>query len=227
MSDMNVNTIINKFPVKPDYFLSFFFTIGLSFLLARQCRLVIGIDHNHDDVETARGLLDRQTKTYSFRSEGDIMDNKSVLISDDFLSTAGSEAEGTKIEFRCADPMCLPAELSGFDIVVLNDVIDKVSAPGSVLSRLGGARGMVRTGGVLVILSAFEWKDTITPRSLWLGGNGGSAAGAAMESPEEALAKRLSPDFECISVEQVPLYWQETARDLKGKLYHVTHWTRL
>lgn len=194
--------------------------------MAPQCRFVIGIDHNQEDVETARHLLNKQTITYSFRSEGDLKDNRSVSIEENFCSI---ETQESKVEFRCADPMCLPAELSGFDIVVLNDVIDKVSAPGSVLSRLGGARGMVRPGGVLVILSAFEWKDTITPRSLWLGGNCdiiGSQTGTE-ESPIEALAKRLYPDFECVGCEQVPLFWQETSRDLKGKLYHVTQWKRL
>ena len=171
-------------------------------------------------METARQLLDKQTMTYFLRSEGDLKNNKSVSI---------DGTQDRKVEFRCADPMCLPAELSAFDIVVLNDVIDKVSAPGSVLSRLGGARGMVRQGGLLIILSAFEWKDTITPRSLWLGGNGGiiSSDTGVEESPSDALTKRLSSDFECISCEQVPLFWQETSRDLKGKLYHVTQWKRL
>ena len=51
------------------------------------------------------------------------------------------------VDFRCADPMCLPAELSGFDVCILNDVLDKVSSPGAVLSRMGGMRGMVRSGG--------------------------------------------------------------------------------
>jgi hypothetical protein len=197
---------------------------GLTFLLARQCRFVIGIDHNNDDIEAARGLLSKQSMTYNLRGVGDTVDEKVVTIEGDFCSpNANSD---TMVEFRCADPMCLPAELSGFDVVVLNDIIDKVSAPGSVLSRLGGARGMLRSGGVLVILSAFEWKDTVTPRSLWLGGNG-KLTGEGDISPEAALEKRLSPDFECISCEQVPLFWQESARDLRGKLYHVTQWRRL
>lgn len=204
----------------------FHLSLGLSFLLAPQCRFVIGIDHNHEDVETARQLLDKQTMTYFLRSEGDLKNNKSVFIEG---SLSSPETQSPKVEFRCADPMCLPAELSAFDIVVLNDVIDKVSAPGSVLSRLGGARGMVRQGGLLIILSAFEWKDTITPRSLWLGGNGDilSSETGVEESPSDALSKRLSSDFECVGCEQVPLFWQETSRDLKGKLYHVTQWKRL
>jgi hypothetical protein len=185
---------------------------------------VIGIDHNHDDIETARLLLTKQPSTYSVRGEGDRVVEKTVCIEGDFSSKGGNNEP--MVEFRCADPMCLPAELSGFDVVVLNDVIDKVSAPGSVLSRLGGARGMVRQGGVLVILSAYQWKESVTPRSLWLGGNG-QAPEAEETSPEAALNKRLSADFECIACEQVPLFWQQSSRDLKGKLYHVTQWKRL
>lgn len=183
----------------------------------------MGVDHNQDDIETARHLLDKQTVTYSFRSEGDRNDHKMLisasdipyLHSNDFkpeskssraMSTTDSNTnsesdleEDKRMEFRCSDPMCLPAELKGFDIVILNDIIDKVSAPGSVLSRLGGVRGMVRTGGLLLILSTYDWKETVTPRSLWLGGNGEIEG----ESPEQALTKRLEGDFECIGCEQV------------------------
>ena len=52
-----------------------------------------------------------------------------------WIAVAGKEIANA--EFRCADPMCLPAELQAFDVVVINDVIDKVSSPNSVLGRLG------------------------------------------------------------------------------------------
>lgn len=201
------------------------FLLGLSFLLARQCRFVMGIDHNQNDVETARHLLDKQTVTYTLQNEGDGNQGIPVSIDEDFR--ASSTESNQKVEFRCADPMCLPAELNGFDIVVLNDVIDKVSTPGSVLSRLGGVRGMVRNGGLLVILSTFDWKEEITPKSLWLGGSNSEMDMGAWQTPQEALTKRLSPDFECVGCEQVPLFWQESTRTLQGKLYHVTQWKRL
>lgn len=69
-----------------------------------------------------------------------------------------------------------------------------------------------------MILSTFDWKENCTPKSLWLG--------SATESPEEALHKRLSDDFTFLSKQDVPIYWQETASDLRGKLYNVTMWVR-
>jgi hypothetical protein len=188
----------------------------------------MGIDHNQNDVETARHLFERQTITYTLQNEGEGNQGENsfpVSIDEDFRAINAESNQ--KVEFRCADPMCLPAELSGFDIVVLNDVIDKVSTPGSVLSRLGGVRGMVRSGGLLVILSTFDWKEDITPRSLWIGGSNIEMDKGASQTPEEALMKRLSPDFEMLGCEQIPLFWQESTRSLQGKLYHVTQWKRL
>jgi hypothetical protein len=47
-------------------------------------------------------------------------------------------------------------------------VCKSVSSPNSVLSRLGGARGLVKEkGGLLVVASCFQWDENITPKSLW------------------------------------------------------------
>lgn len=57
------------------------------------------------------------------------------------------------------------------DGVLIHSVIDSIPGPNSLLSRMGGARGLVRRdGGLLVVVSAYNWNDEITPRGSWLGG---------------------------------------------------------
>jgi hypothetical protein len=111
------------------------------------------------------------------------------------------------MEFRQSDPMCLPAELKEFDIVILNDVIDKISSPNALLGRLGGTRGLVKQNGLLVIVSALEWKEEITPSSLWL-------------KSSDALTKRLSQEFNVIHSDGKSVYWNDSAISVRGKLYN-------
>lgn len=98
----------------------------------------------------------------------------------------------SEIEFRHADPMCLPAELAGFDGVVLYDVIDKMASPNGLLNRLGGLRGLVKPeGGLVFLLSTYSWDETITPKSLWLGGNV-DAGSTSNKSSFDTLYKKLT-----------------------------------
>lgn len=57
------------------------------------------------------------------------------------------------------------------DGVLIHSVIDAIPGPNSLLGRMGGARGLVRReGGLVVIVSAYDWNDRVTPRGSWLGG---------------------------------------------------------
>ena len=93
---------------------------GLSYLLAKDFKGVVGIDHSHADVKFASSLRDGS------------VDASSIDCSDIDLPV-----NQKNVEFRNSDPMSVPAELHGFDVVVISDVLDKVSSPNSVLGRLG------------------------------------------------------------------------------------------
>ena len=50
-------------------------------------------------------------------------------------------------------------------------MIDAVPSPKSLLARMGGGRGLVKqNGGLVVIVSPYDWNEEITPRGSWLGG---------------------------------------------------------
>lgn len=77
--------------------------------------LVMGIDHDSDLLEMAKKLQAGDKARFMLRGEGDLSED----------TTVQARADQRTVEFRCADPMCLPAELKAFDVVILNDVIDK------------------------------------------------------------------------------------------------------
>jgi len=117
-------------------------------------------------------------------------------------------SSATPVEYRCSDYTCIPAEMLGFDVVVLNDVIDKVSSPNSILGRLGGVRGLVKGDGMLAIFTSFDWNQDTTPKSLWIEG-------------ESKLVERLEKEFSLVSSSSLPFLWNKTQRLMEGKLLSV------
>eukprot|EP01042_Synura_sphagnicola_P021476 gene21476-27298_t len=157
-------------------------------------------------IETAKSIAETGSVTMTLSGEGELQDSLAVEVRAD-----------PNAQFRCADPMCLPAEWAGFDAVVLNDVIDKVPSPNVVLGRLGGPRGLVRSGGLLIVTSCFEWSSARTPQLLWLGGYKDSASGVEVESGA-ALVDRLKSDFNLLTRSDVPVLWLDSKRRCSGKL---------
>lgn len=193
---------------------------GLALLLAPGVRSVLGIDHSAEAVAAAKAAVSSGMARYSLPGgvEGrpDVQVDCPLLLGVDGGNGSAGQTP-VRIDFRAADPTCLPAELHGFDMVVLNDVLDSVPSPNAVLGRLGGSRGLVRPGGVLLVASAYQFQAHRTPRDLWLDG-------------ASALAQRLATDFEhTVEVpNDVPLtlLWRETATDLRGKLLTVSVFRR-
>ena len=188
---------------------------GLSFDLAAHVKAVIGVDHHLENVEIARALANKTRLHYTVPAEG-------ALSTDVAIANVASAAQ---VEFRMSDPMCLPAEMMGFDIVVVNDVIDKVSSPNSILGRLGGVRGLVASNGLLAIISCFQWNADTTPKSLWLGGYVDANTGKEVSSVV-TLTDRLQSDFVLVGSQDQPVFWQESSSDYKCKVYSVTLFAR-
>lgn len=95
---------------------------GISFQLSDVAKSVLGIDHSSSEISIAEKLAAGGTITCELGS------SKPIEI---------SKGQRKNLHFRCADAMCLPAELKCFDVVVVSDVIDKLAAPNSLFGRLG------------------------------------------------------------------------------------------
>lgn len=60
---------------------------------------------------------------------------------------------------------------AGLDAALIHSTIDAIPSPNGLLGRMGGARGIVREdGGIVVVVSAYEWNEDVTPEGAWLGG---------------------------------------------------------
>lgn len=195
---------------------------GLTFSLAAQCgsdASIIGVDHSAHEIDTAKKLLKGQSLTCTLNGEG--------ALSSALTIAAPVAAKSAKIDFRVSDPMCLPAEMQHFDVVVLHDVLDSIASPNALLGRVGGVRGLVKPGGLLAVSSAYQWKEECTPKALWLGGYETTVNGkqVAVKS-EETLVQRLGADFAHLGTQPMTQVWPEGEHQVRGSTYSLSFFQR-
>ena len=197
---------------------------GLTYSLAAQCgenASIIGVDHSAHSIETAKKLLQGESLTCTLSGEGTFTSTLTVAAPVEAIKKC-------QIDFRMSDPMCLPAEMQDFDLVVLHDVLDTLASPNSLLGRVGGLRGLVKSGGLLVVSSAYQWREECTPKELWLGGyEAKNTDGTTIKvKSEETLVERLNGDFTHLRTQPLTQVWPEEEHQVRGKTYTLSFFQR-
>ncbi|CAM9128118.1 unnamed protein product [Sphacelaria rigidula] len=190
---------------------------GGSFELSKSVGNVVALDSSKALIDAASTLargMAVEVKSPSIR--GTAIEHKVSIDAD---------ANPSRISFRQCDPMCLPASLAGVDGVLIHSVIDAIPGPNSLLGRMGGARGLVRReGGLVVIVSAYDWNDRVTPRGSWLGGfddeNGDNVSSVL------GLSRGLGEDFALIHKGIVPCVRPLADRIFEYSSAEATIWRR-
>lgn len=184
-----------------------------SFELSRIYDKVLAMDISAGAIEAAQQLQEETQRPYFLIEEGEIKSPR--------VAKLPADVRPERIEFKVADAMCLPPDLGNFDAVLMANILDRLSAPGSLLSRVGGPRGLVRPGGILVVASPFTWLQKYTPRDLWLGG---------LETPEgdrrslDALKETLSGNFKLLKETELPFVLREHGRKYEYVVAAATVW---
>lgn len=175
---------------------------GSTFDLAAACSdKAIGVDLSDRFIQTANELKDKGSLRYKLAEEGELSSWRDAKV-------VSREARERAV-FRRADACSLPPEFVDFDAVLIANLLCRVPSPLSVLNRMGGARGIVRKGGILVMTTPFSWLPEYTPQEVWLGGY--ERDGKAVWSDEE-LERVLAPEFMLLKKEPFPLVIREHKR---------------
>lgn len=172
-----------------------------SFELAREFAEVVGVDLSASFIDAARALQRDGALDYFLREEGDLGQPR--------RATVDPAIDRARLAFRRADACSLPADLHDFDAVLLANVLCRLPSPRACLARMGGPRGLVRPGGLLVLSSPYTWMEQFTPRDAWLGGL--ARAGAPVRS-SDAIQELLGGEFELVRRLDMPLVIREHAR---------------
>ncbi|MES2569857.1 MAG: putative 4-mercaptohistidine N1-methyltransferase, partial [Verrucomicrobiota bacterium] len=183
-----------------------------SFELARHCASVVGIDYSHRFIDAARRLRDHGQLGYSRLDEGALFTALTARVPE--------EIERGRVEFEPGDAMDLRSDLGEFDLVLMANLIDRLTEPQRCLERLAS---LIRPGGRLVITSPYTWLEAFTPRENWLGG--WESEGGAITTLQ-GLKSALEPNFEFHGSKELPFLIREHARKFQWSVAQATFWSR-
>jgi hypothetical protein len=88
---------------------------------------------------------------------------------------------------------------------------------------MGGPRGLVRPGGLLVVTTPGTWREAFTPKGAWLGGVERDGVHVATL---DGLRAALGDEFELLHAEDVPFVIREHARKFEYVVAQGTVWRR-
>jgi SAM-dependent methyltransferase len=168
----------------------------------------VGIDLSKSFIRAARQMQRNGAIKLSYLVEGERRASTTLL------RPAGSHPE--RITFRTGDAMRLPASLTGFDVIVLLNLIDRVPDPARCLIDL---TGRLNPGGQLIIASPYTWMELYTPNNKWLGGRGN-------QTTLDALKELLGGTLRLHRRRQIPFIIREHARKYQWSVAEGTSWIK-
>jgi putative 4-mercaptohistidine N1-methyltranferase len=183
-----------------------------TFELARSCHSVIGIDFSHRFIDAAEALRQTGALSHLRLDEGDL--------TTPLIARVAPEIPRERVRFLQGDAMALPEDLGPFDVVLMANLIDRLSSPLRCLARLSE---LVAPGGQLIITSPYTWLEDFTPRERWLGGfqrNGQNV------TTLDGLTAALTPAFTLEKVQDLPFLIREHARKYQWSVAQATRWVR-
>jgi putative 4-mercaptohistidine N1-methyltranferase len=183
-----------------------------SFEFARHCTSVVGIDFSRRFIDAASALQKTGALTYRRVDEGNLTTALTARVP--------AEIDRGRTSFETGDAMHLRDDLGVFDVVLLANLVDRLSEPRLCLNRLPE---LIRPGGQLIVTSPYTWLEEFTPQAHWLGGferNGRNV------TTLDGLHTVLDPAFELITVKDLPFLIREHARKFQWSVAQASLWRR-
>lgn len=183
-----------------------------TFELARHCVEVIGIDFSQGFIDAARRLKNQGHFPYSFAREGALRVSATAKIP--------SAVDRSRVSFEQGDAMNLRGDLGVFDVILMANLIDRLSDPEKCLEQLPA---LTKPGGQLIITSPYTWLEEYTPKTNWLGGF--EKDGNEVHTIE-TLKSLLSAKFEFQRTQDLPFLIREHARKFQWSVAEASLWIR-
>jgi len=189
-----------------------------SFELADEFDEVIGLDSSTRFILVASQLQEGETVRYRLPAEGELDTYHSI----DLSEYKSLNENRRKCQFLQADASNLDPKYSEFDLVLANNLIERLYAPSKFLANI---HTKINIGGLLVLTSSYSWSESVTPKSEWLGGFKQSAENV---SSFDTIERLLSPNFKLINKPyDIPYFIRERERKFTYYVSQVSVWVRV
>ena len=187
-----------------------------TFELARHCPDVTGIDFSARFIGLGVQLAEQGVLRYTLVDEGELMSWREVWLKD-----LGLDGLGARVSFLQGDACNLKPHLTGYDLILAANLIDRLYSPARFLSTV---HERVNPGGLLMIASPYTWLTEHTPREEWVGGFKRDGENV---TTLDGLKAVLAPHFRLVEgPQEVPFVIRETRRKFQHTLSEVTVWER-
>jgi putative 4-mercaptohistidine N1-methyltranferase len=183
-----------------------------TFELARYCQSIIGIDASRKFIQAANHLKNDGMLAYGCIEEG--------LITKPCVARVPEGIDRDRVSFEVGDALDLRDHLGQFDVVVMANLIDRLSDPKRCLERIPG---LLNPRGQLIITSPYSVSEEFTPRENWLGG---FVRDTKRVETFEALRQILDKDFELRGTSNMPFLLRQHNRLYELVVPHVSLWSR-
>ncbi|MCA9516715.1 MAG: 5-histidylcysteine sulfoxide synthase [Myxococcales bacterium] len=190
-----------------------------AFELARFADHVDAIDFSARFIKVAHELQGDGVVRYLVPEEGELTRPAEARLADLGLADVSD-----RVTFRQGDAHNLKPHLTGYDLVLAANLIDRLHAPAHFLAHIADR---VVPGGLLVLLSPYTWLEEFTPKANWLGGKRVDGRDVTtLEGLRAALEG--SGRFRAVGAPRdVPFVIRETPRKHQHTLSQMTVWERL
>lgn len=188
-----------------------------TFELARHFEHVTGVDFSARFINAGVHLAEQGELRYTLVDEGELVSYKTRRLAD-----LGLEAVRSRVDFVQGDACNLKSVLTGYDLILAANLIDRLYDPKAFLSAV---HERLNVGGLLMITSPYTWLEEHTKREDWLGGfKKDGESWTTLDGLKAVLGER----FRMVGAPRdVPFVIRETRRKHQHTLAEVTLWERV
>lgn len=189
-----------------------------SFELAKYFDHVDAVDLSVRLIEPPTHLQATGAQRYVVPDEGELVSYRDVKLSD-FDGYADIK---DKISFMQGDACNLADKFKDYDMVFAGNLIDRLYDPEKFLRTI---QTRINSGGLLVLISPYSWKEEHTARDKWLGGF--KAATAETYSTLQGITDILTPEFKLVDVPRdIPFSIRKTKRNFTHGISEMSVWEK-
>lgn len=188
-----------------------------SFELAKAFDKVVGIDFSARFIQIGVAMKENGKIRYQRAEEGDL-----ITVPEHSLAELGLEDVKDKVEFWQGDACNLKSQFNGYDLVMANNLIDRLYEPKLFLEKI---HERINFNGKLILSSPYTWQEEYTKQEHWLGGFR-DEYGEEVHSID-TLQAILEKHFELVDKLDVPFVIRETPRKFQHTISEMTIWRKI
>ncbi len=190
-----------------------------SFELAKYYDHVDAVDISVRLIDPPVNLQKTGVQRFVVPDEGELVSYKEVKLADFDMY----EAVKDKVTFLQGDACNLADKFKDYNLVFAGNLIDNLYDPEAFLRTI---MGRISSGGLLVIISPYNWTEVHTARDKWLGGF--KASTGENYKTLEGITDILTPAFERVDTPRdIPFVMRETARSFTHGISEMSLWKKI